>query len=117
MPVRTTWVVVADPTRAVVYAITKGMARLRELETLEPAPGAHPDGPGAGFAADIGWHLERALEGGRLDELVLVASPAFLVLLRAQLSGPLRAALVGEIDGGRLGPDGDTLQAAVLKIL
>jgi len=120
--VRVTWVVVADPRQATIYGVTRGMARLREIETLEAVFGAdgngrEPQAAEAEFALEIGRYLEAARRGGRLHALVLVASPAFLVPLRAALSRALRAALVGEIDCSRLDTAGDALQLEVLKIL
>ena len=120
MVVPATWVVVAEAGRATIYGINKGMARLRELETLE-APcasnGEVAHAPDASFAVELEQHLEAGRRDGRFEALVLVASPALLVPLRARFSPLLRATLVGEIDHSRVGPGRDRLQVEVLKIL
>lgn len=117
MSVVVTWVVVAEQQRATIYGVHKGMARLRRIETLDAAGAGFGDGPEDGFVAELGRHLETAWLDGRLDALVLVGTPACLAGLRARLSDPLLAALIGEIDGSRLSADRDALQREVLRVL
>ncbi|MEZ0313149.1 MAG: host attachment protein [Myxococcota bacterium] len=113
-----TWVVIADGSRARICA-KKARAKLVEMQTLEhPAGRAKArdlvtDGTttafasvggarhGVGsdsvpknheqenFARELARRLEEGRTGNRFDQLVLVAPPAFLGLLRDQLSAPL----------------------------
>lgn len=106
-----TWVVVADDSRATIYAVPRGMARLREVFELRCSRQA------GGFGAELARHLEEARAEGRYDELVLVAAPAFLGVLRDQLSGVARSALVGEIGKDLVGARREILQEEVLRVL
>lgn len=106
-----TWVVVADDDRATIYAVPRGMARLREVFELRRA------GPAGGFGVELARHLEEARAEGRYEELVLVAAPAFLGVLRDQLSGVARSALVGEIGKDLVGARREVLQEEVLRVL
>lgn len=106
-----TWVVVADDSRATIYAVPRGMARLREVFELGRS------GPAGGFGAELAVYLEEARAEGRYDELVLVAAPAFLGVLRGQLSGVARSALVGEIGKDLVGAGREILQEEVLRVL
>jgi protein required for attachment to host cells len=119
LSVHLTWVVVADQARATVYAVPRGMARLREVFELENgaestdggAPQAH------GFAAELALYLDEAHRDGRFDELILVAAPGFLRQLRDRLSKAARNAVVGEIGKNLVDVGRETLQEAVLRVL
>lgn len=106
-----TWVVVADEHRATIYAVPRGMVRLREIFEL-PRSGDTGD-----FVAELTRYLEEARAEGRYDELVLVAAPAFLAVLRARLSDAARDALVGEIGRNLVGAGREILQEEVLRVL
>lgn len=114
-----TWVVVADPKRAAIYGVPRGMARLREILSIEHSVQASGDGrqPVHGFAAELALYLEEARREGRFDDLMLVAEPAFLAELRANLSNALRDALHAEIGKDLVGAGRETLQEEVLKAL
>ena len=99
-----TWVVVADHDRATIYAVPRGMARLRELRELASA-------------AELAPYLEEARLEGRFDELVLVAAPTILSHLRDSLSQTVRDALVGEISKNLAAAGRETLQEEVLRVL
>ena len=49
------------------------------------------------FAHDIAQHLSKAFSAGRFSQLVLVAEPSVLGLLRRKLSAPLKRALCCEV--------------------
>lgn len=106
-----TWVVVADDSRATIYAVPRGMARLREVFELPRS------GQAGGFDGELAVYLEEARVQGRYDELVLVAAPAFLAALRGQLSDVARGALVGEIGKDLVGAGREVLQEEVLRVL
>ena len=119
MTVHVTWVVVADETRATIYAVPRGMARLREVFELESS--VQTDDHGApqvyGFAAELAMYLEEAQRDGRFDELILVAAPTFLDQLRGSLSKAARDALIGEIGKNLIAARRETLQEEVLRVL
>jgi protein required for attachment to host cells len=113
-----TWVVIADGSRARICA-KKARAQLVEMQTIEhPAGrakarelvsdgqtsvfasvGGARHGVGAdtppkdheqeNFARELARRLEEGRNGNRFDQLVLIAPPAFLGLLREQLAPPL----------------------------
>ena len=115
-----TWVVVADPQRAAIYAVPRGMARLREILVLEHSVRAGGDDGGRArddFAAELALNLEEARRDGRFDDLMLVAEAPFLAELRANLSNALRAVLTGEIAKDLVDAGRETLQEEVLKVL
>ncbi len=51
----------------------------------------------ARFASRLALHLESSRERGAFDQLVLVAEPHFLGLLRSELSDPVRALVVASV--------------------
>lgn len=119
MSIHVTWVVVANGERATIYAVTRGMARLRRVRDLET------DGAGSdqvapqvyGFTAELAHYLEEARFEGRFDELVLVAAEPLLAQLRGTLSDLVLPALAGEVPKNLVGTDGERLQEEVLRVL
>jgi hypothetical protein len=105
------WVVVADEGRATIYAVPRGMARLREVFELPRS------GETGHLVTALARYLEEARAKGRYDELILVAAPPFLEVLRRQLSDAARGALVGEIGKNLAGAGRETLQEEVLRVL
>ena len=99
-----TWVVVVDQNRATIYAVPRGMARLREVFELAST-------------AEIAPYLEEAREDGRFDELILVAAPESLSHVRDSLSNSLRDVLVAEIAKNLAAAGRETLQEEVLRVL
>lgn len=124
----TNWVVVAENSRARLFAMDSPRGALSELETL-----AHPEGrqktgeidsdrPGRAFdsrgegrhamvrsvdpkeqgamefARRIAERLAQGRTGGAFQGLILVAPPAFLGLLRKSLGEGLRKTVVREIN-------------------
>jgi protein required for attachment to host cells len=122
-----TWVVVADSSRARIFAVDQPRgplqeldilahpeARLHEQELTTDLPGRAFDSGGEGrhamgqgvspkeqealrFAKRTADYLEAARVEGRFDKLILVAAPRFLGQLRQQFSPPAAAAIVQEI--------------------
>ena len=122
------WLVVADRVGARMMAIRDGGRTLEPRITLENPDGRLKDGdidadrPGrsfdsggegrhamsreeaphervaADFAREIGATLAKARGEGRLAELVLVAEPRFLGLLRRALNTPTTACVVASVD-------------------
>ncbi|MDQ3775040.1 MAG: host attachment protein [Pseudomonadota bacterium] len=118
------WVVVAESTRARIFAFQQAGLAMQELEGLtHPASRAHErdlpgrsfDSFGSGrhameeevslkqqkaivFAREISDRLELARTCGEFDQLTLVAAPAFLGLLRENLSAVTHKLIVRTID-------------------
>lgn len=133
-----TWVVVADRDCATIYAVPRGMARLRQVCDLQhsrTSMGFDLGEPGDGetwipdqalsaveqrarcFAARVARHVEDAGRDRRFDELILVASPNVLAYLRDSLSPAVRDAVVAEIAKNLVGAQQETLQEQVLRVL
>jgi protein required for attachment to host cells len=123
----TTWVIVADSSRARIFAAATPLGPLQELETLaHPAgrlhaqdltsdlPGRAFDSVGDGrhamgqpvepkeeealrFARQIAERLDTGRKEGRYDKAVIVAAPKFLGYLRQCQSAPVTALIVAEI--------------------
>jgi protein required for attachment to host cells len=123
----TTWVLVADTSRARFFAAEKAAgplrevrdllypeARLREGDLVTDRPGSDRN-PGAGthgfgtdashkedgadrFALEVCGQLESARAGGAFRRLYVVAAPHFLGLLRKHQSSSLRQMVAGEVD-------------------
>jgi len=119
-----TWIVAADSSRARVLQVA-GRERLVELEDMinpggrmddrELTTDAHPrfrgtSGPGSDreensahehetdlFAKRLGDYLDKARTQHRYDELVVVAPPKFLGLLRKKLGKEVEKLLVDEV--------------------
>jgi protein required for attachment to host cells len=119
--VRPTWLLVCDASRARVFACEKadkpwtlvedlsnptGRARNRELvedKAGRMGPGSQPRTDPASaeeerFADRLGELLESGFDGHRYGDLVLVAPPRFLGLLRASLSAPVARRVTASVD-------------------
>jgi len=133
-----TWVVVADRNCATIYAVPRGMARLRQLcELRYSRTSMGRDGGRRGsreirisdaaldpgerqahsFAAQVALYVEDARLERRFDELILVAAPTFLGCMRESLSQAARDAVIGEIGENLVDAQRDTLQEHVLRVL
>jgi len=123
----TTWIVVADSSRARIFTVDKPLGPLQELESLThpqarlheqdlttDLPGRSFDSGGEGrhamsqntspkeqeslkFAKRIADHLEAARVDGQCDKLVIAAAPRFLGQLRQYLSTTTAALIEQEI--------------------
>lgn len=123
-----TWVLVADSSRARIFRADTPKSPLQELETLAhpesrlherdlttDLPGRAFDSVGQGrhameqktspkyeeaisFARQIGEQMDSARIAGKFSKLILVAAPAFLGLLREQLSAETMKKVTATID-------------------
>lgn len=126
MTPKTTWIVIANGTRARFLESADRSVPPRELaeeeltwshkksqEIVSDRPGRSHESVGTArhaveprsnperelarqFAVEISAHLEKALRGGLYQRLVVVAGPALLGDLRAALPEPVRKAVTGE---------------------
>ncbi len=110
------WILVADSSRARIFTVEKASAPLEEMEVLvnpegreheqeisSDLPGRDSDRNGSGrhafqdetepkeqeilnFAKRIAQHVDKARTTGKLNQLIIIAAPAFLGTLRNQLS-------------------------------
>jgi protein required for attachment to host cells len=123
----TTWVLVADNSRARFFAAEKSASPLQEVRDLlypearlregdlvsdkpgrdrNPHTGAHGVGNDAShkqdgadrFALEVCSELESARNGGAFRKLYVVAAPQFLGLLRKHQSSSLKQMVAGEVD-------------------
>jgi len=120
-------IVVADQAEAIFYDTASLQKRPKEVARIsDPAAHQHnrdfeSDRPGrsyesfgsqrhaiarendprfreaVGFAKRISRRLDDARRKGEFDELIVVAGPSFLGMMRAEMSGPTRACVVHEI--------------------
>lgn len=97
-----TWILVANGRFARVYLSIRN-GPLEEVGTLgddnpahEPPVPARPDDM-AVFAREVAHHLDKALDAKEFQKLYLVSSPAFLGLLRGDLSQRVEAVLAGDV--------------------
>jgi protein required for attachment to host cells len=122
-----TWILVADASRARIFAADKALSPLNEIRTLtfpearlhegdlvtdkggrdrNPGIGAHglnEDGDhkhdnAERFAAQVCHELESARNAGEFRKLYVVAAPGFLGMLRHHQSSGLRNLIAGEVD-------------------
>lgn len=123
-----TWILVADSSQAKIFTVDKPLGPLEKLDTLDhPAgrqheqqltsdlPGRSFDISGQGrhameestapkeqeainFAKEIGSHLEAARNKGDFTKLVMVSGPAFLGLLRKNLSAETMKLVTDQVD-------------------
>lgn len=137
------WVLVANQTEAQIYSTDRirgslalvgrlthkeGAAHVRDL--VSDAPGRvrdhlgqarHSMEPGFGvkeeqrrrFVKEIIERLETALARGRFDQLVLMAAPAVLGVIRKTMNGGIAQTVIKEIPKGVIGQDADRIQAHV----
>ena len=124
----TVTVIVADSSRARFFSagpergqlseerdMVRPESRLREQDLVSDRPGGQTDSGGRGmhsvghekdshrqqverFARDLCGEVERLRQQGGMRRFYLVAAPAFLGLLRANLSKSCRELLAGEVD-------------------
>lgn len=121
-----TWILVADNSRARIFAAEKATSGLEEISSLTFPEGrlhegdlttdkggrsqgvgtgahgingdeAHKQGNAERFASLICEDLETARNEGRFNKLYVVAAPALLGHIRKQQSGPLRQMVAGEL--------------------
>ncbi len=123
----TTWVLVADSSRARIFTATSAIASLEEIETLahpegrlheqditSDLPGRSFDSHGQGrhamgakvepkqqeqiaFARRLCDRIERARDQGDYKQLILVTTPALLGLLRKQMSSDTAKRVTHEV--------------------
>jgi Protein required for attachment to host cells len=98
-----TWILVANGRFARIYLSLRN-GPLKEVATLgdddpkaEPPVPARPDEM-ADFARAVAHHLDKALDANQFQRVYLVASPAFLGLIRGDLSPRVQAHLAGEVN-------------------
>ncbi len=122
------WIIVADSSRARIFAYQGLTSPLLELAALShtasrlhdrvlsaDAPGRSYDSTGAGrhameqatsirkqeaitFARELTAYLEKAAESGKLASLIVIAPPAFLGHLRISYPDQVRKLVSSEID-------------------
>jgi protein required for attachment to host cells len=122
-----TWILVADTTRARIFTAEAPSAPLEELEDLSHTegrlhdreitsdlPGKVKSFGGGGhafeqptdpkkheidnFAHQIAQHLEKAYNTNRFEQLIIVAAPSFLGLLRSHLPEQIKKRVRFELD-------------------
>jgi protein required for attachment to host cells len=132
------WVLVANASKARIFARTAAGRPLKELEDLvHPASRLHArdltsdrdgrQGASGGrvhavqqktdaketeainFARELVAKLESGRDSGKFEALVLVAPPHFLGILRKQIGGPLSAKVVHSIEKNLVSADLHTL--------
>jgi len=131
----TVWVLVADSSAAEIYSaphlhgrlklvekLSHDESRLRSGQLYADAPGRVHDrfGPGRHsmdlrdhlrdeeqhrFARQLNWHLSTAQRQGRYERLVVMASPAFLGVLRETMDKVVGATLALEVPKNLVGHD------------
>ena len=137
---KTNWVLVANQAEAQIFSSTRLTGNLKLIKTLSHEEGAaHPrdltsDAPGRvhdriGFARhsmepdtgvkeegrrrfvkEVADWLEAAFLRGDFDQLVVLAAPAVLGVIRKTLSGTLTKAVVKEISKDVIGQGVDKIQ-------
>ncbi len=122
-----TWIVVADSTRARIFTADTPSSPLEEIEDLAHAegrlhdreitsdlPGKIKSADGGGhafeqptdpkkheadtFAHRVAHYLEDAYNANRFEQLLIVAAPTFLGLLRSHLSEQIKQRVCFELD-------------------
>ena len=122
------WVIVADASRARIFAADKNLSNLSELATFahpesrlheqeltSDLPGRSFDTQGEGrhamgqkhdpkqheaqqFAQQIAEHLDNSRKQNKYDRLVIISSPAMLGLLRDNLTNETKELVTDEIN-------------------
>lgn len=140
------WVIVAESSRAKIFAAERRKSALEELEDFShpesrlhttaitsDLPGRAFDRGGQGrhameepsdpkaheaasFASSLAERLEGARREGAFQELVLVAPPKFLGLLRERLGDPLRAVVTKEIGKNLVRADAQSIRRQILEL-
>lgn len=134
----TTWVLVADNSRARIFAARKAAGGLQEIRDLtHPEARLHegdlvtdkggrdrgiagPHGVGNDqthkqegvdkFASEVCTELDAARAGGDFKKLYVVAAPAFLGLLRKHQTSALKQLVAGEVDKNLATQDPTTIR-------
>jgi protein required for attachment to host cells len=142
-----TWVVVADSTRARIFSAESSSASLSEVETLthpegrmhdrditSDLPGRSFDSMGHArhvmepptdpkqelaieFARAIARHLDSARVKKDFEQLVIVAAPTFLGLLREQLTNTCRKLVALELNKNLVQQTPDEIRSHLPKLL
>jgi protein required for attachment to host cells len=141
-----TWILVADNSRARIFTADKAASPLREVRTLaSPEARLHegdlvsdragqdrnPSVSGHGlsddhphkhdiadrFATQVCAELESARNQGLFRKLYVIAAPAFLGMLRQHQSPALRQLIAAEIDKSLAGHDPATIRKALPDFL
>ena len=135
-----TWILVADSSRARFFSATSAKSTFNEVTDLANAEGRLHEreittdlpGKGAGkdagskhsyenevspkqqeiqaFAREIARYLEDAQAANKFDQLILVAAPTFLGLLRKQLSDQVLKKIFFELDKNLANHDVDAIR-------
>lgn len=134
------WVLVADNTRARIFTADTASSPLNEIESLthtegrlhdremtSDLPGKIKSGSGVGghafeqptdpkkheadnFAHQVAHYLETARNAHEFENLLLVAEPSFLGLLRSHLSEQIKRQISFELDKNIAGLSGDEIR-------
>lgn len=142
-----TWVVVADSTRARIFNAESASAGLSEMETLmhpegrmhdreitSDLPGRSFDSKGSArhamepptdpkhelaieFARTIARHLDAARVKKDYEQLVIVAAPTFLGLLREQLNNTCRKLVAFELNKNLVQNTPEEIRSHLPKLL
>lgn len=142
----TTWVLVADNSRARFFAAEKATSLLQEIRDLlypearlhegdlvsdkpgrdrNPGTGAHGFGSDSShkqdgadrFALEVCNVLESARNDGTFHKLYVVAAPQFLGLLRKHQSSPLKQMVAGEVDKNLTTRDSEAIREHLPDLL
>lgn len=124
---KTTWVLVAENSRARLFdwqsktslneikTLSHPESRLHEQDLVSDEPGRSFDSAGNGrhaeqaptsakqhesqtFARELAATLEQSRSNNEFDHLIIVAAPHFLGLLRDEINGALRKTVLQELD-------------------
>ena len=122
-----TWILVADSSRARIFKAEKGSslheiesllhpeARMHEQELTSDLPGKDTDKVGAGkhsfqdqiepkqqevidFAKRIARYLDDSYSANKFEQLMVIAAPSFLGILRQQFSDEINQRICFELD-------------------
>ncbi len=140
-----TWILVADNSRARIFYANSLMAPLVEIESfVHPASRQHEqeltsDLPGTDrygsmhhsysdetdpkkqesmvFARTVARHLDEARKQGRYGQLIVIAAPSFLGLMRANLSPATTKLVTMELDKNLARQNPEQIRHQLPKIL
>lgn len=135
------WVLVAENSRAKLFehdfarsplqevqGFTHSASRLHDQDLTSDLPGRSFDSKGAGrhameqytepkvieaqaFAKTLVEYLENSRNHQKFEKLVIMAPPAFLGMLRKEMSEPLSALVAAEVDKNLVKHDAEEIQA------